>query len=77
MSEHRRRLGGPWGGVIGLYGKGLTAGEIQDHLAGIYDISAGRETISEIADEVVAEVAAWQNRPLDAVCAVLGSTRSS
>ncbi len=69
--EHRRRLDGLSGNVISLYAKGLTTGEIQAHLAEIYDTSVSRETISKIADEVVADMAAWQNRPLEAVYAVV------
>ena len=57
--------------MISLYAKGLTTGEIQAHSAEIYDTSAGRETISEITDEIVADMAVWQNRPLEPVYAVL------
>ena len=59
------------GNVISLYAKGLTTGEIQAHLAEIYDTSVSRETISKITDEIVADMAVWQNRPLDAVYPVL------
>ncbi len=77
VPKHRRRLDGLSGNVISLYAKGLTTGEIQAHLAEIYDTSVSRETISKITDEIAADMAAWQNRPLDPVYAVLGSTRSS
>ena len=76
VPKHRRRLDGLSGNVISLYAKGLTTGEIQAHLEEIYDTSVSRETISKITDEIVADMAVWQNRPLDAVYAVLGSTRS-
>ena len=66
VPKHRRRLDGLSGNVISLYAKGLTTGEIQDHLAEIYDTDVSRETISKITDEIVADMAAWQNRPLDA-----------
>jgi len=71
VPKHRRRLDGLSGNVISLYAKGLTTGEIQDHLEEIYDTSVSRETISKITDEIVADMAAWQNRPLDPVYAVL------
>ncbi len=45
VPKHRRRLDGLSGNVISLYAKGLTTGEIQDHLAEIYDTSVSRETI--------------------------------
>ena len=71
VPKHRRRLEGLSGNVISLYAKGLTTGEIQDHLADIYDVSVSRETISKITDEIVADMAVWQNRPLEPVYAVL------
>ena len=71
VPKHRRRLDGLSGNVISLYAKGLTTGEIQAHLAEIYDTSVSRDTISKITDEIVADMAVWQNRPLDAVYAVL------
>jgi len=71
VPKHRRRLDGLSGNVISLYAKGLTTGEIQAHLEEIYDTSVSRETISKITDEIVADMAVWQNRPLEAVYAVL------
>ena len=58
----RRRLDGLSGNVISLYAKGLTVGEIQAHLEEIYDTSVSRETISEITEGFVSDMAAWQNR---------------
>ena len=71
VPKHRRRLEGLSANVISLYAKGLTTGEIQAHLEEIYDTGVSRETISKITDEIVADMAVWQNRPLDAVYAVL------
>ena len=66
VPKHQRRLGGLSQNVISLYAKGLTTGEIQAHLEEIYDTEVSRETISKITDGIVADMAAWQNRPLDA-----------
>ena len=71
VPKHQRRLDGLSGNVISLYAKGLTTGEIQAHLEEIYDTEVSRETISKITDEIVADMTAWQNRPLDAVYPVL------
>ena len=71
VPKHQRRLEGLSGNVISLYAKGLTTGEIQAHLEEIYDTEVSRETISKITDEIVADMAVWQNRPLDAVYPVL------
>ena len=62
VPKHRRRLDGLSGNVISLYAKGLTTGEIQAHLEEIYDTEVSRETISKITDEIVADMAVWQNR---------------
>ena len=71
VPKHQRRLEGLSQNVISLYAKGLTTGEIQAHLEEIYDTGVSRETISKITDEIVADMAVWQNRPLDAVYPVL------
>lgn len=71
VPKHTRRLDGLSGNVISLYAKGLTTGEIQAHLAEIYGTDISRETISKITDEVVDDMVAWQNRPLEPIYAVL------
>jgi len=53
--------------VLSLYAKGLTTGEISAHFAEIYSASISRETVSPITEKVVAEMADWATRPLDAV----------
>ena len=59
-------------GECGLFVReGLTTGEIGAHLEEVYDASVSRETISKITDEIVADTAVWQNRPLDVVYPVL------
>lgn len=71
VPKHQRRLDGLSGNVISLYAKGLTTGEIQAHLEEIYDTTVSRETISKITDEIVDDMVAWQNRPLDPLYPVL------
>jgi putative transposase len=71
VPKHVRRLEGLGANVISLYAKGLTTGEIQAHLTEIYGTEVSRETISKITDEVVGDMLAWQNRPLDRVYPVL------
>src|SRR5271170_714291 len=53
--------------VLSLYAKGLTTGEISAHFAEIYGASISKETVSRITEKVVAEMAEWASRPLDAV----------
>ena len=71
VPKHVRRLDGLGANVISLYAKGLTTGEIQAHLAEIYDTEVSRETISKITDQVLPDMVAWQSRPLDRVYPVM------
>jgi putative transposase len=71
VPKHVRRLEGLGANVLSLYAKGLTTGEIQAHLAEIYDTEVSRETISKITDAVLPDMVAWQSRPLDRVYPVL------
>ena len=57
--------------MISLYAKGLTTGEIQQHLEEIYGTQVSRKTVSKITDQILPDMAAWQSRPLDRVYAVL------
>ena len=61
-----RRVDGLAGQVISLYGQGLTTGEICDHLEETYGTSISKDTVSRITDSIVADMEAWQSRPLDA-----------
>jgi len=71
VPKYQRRLDGLAGNVISLYAKGLTTGDIQQHLLEIYGTEVSRETISKITDQIVDDMLAWQSRPLDPLYAVL------
>src|SRR5690606_28831203 len=71
VPKHARRVAGFDEAIISLYAKGLTTGEIQAHLAEIYDVQISRDLVSRVTDKVVEELAAWQSRPLDAIYPVL------
>jgi putative transposase len=51
--------------VLSLSARGLTTGEISAHFAEVYGASVSRETVSKITDQVLEEMGAWMNRPLD------------
>lgn len=57
--------------IIALYARGMTVRDIQAQLQEMYgtEISAG--LISEVTDEVLVEVKAWQSRPLDSMYPVI------
>jgi transposase-like protein len=65
IPKHARRLAGFDDKVLALYGRGLPVREIQKFLAEIYAIDVSPDLISEVTDAVVAEVTAWQARPLE------------
>ena len=71
VRKHQRRLDGFDEAVISLYAKGMTTGEIQKHLSEVYDAQVSRELISKVTDQIVEEMQAWRNRPLDPVWPVV------
>lgn len=71
VRKGQRRLDGIEPLVLSLSAKGLTHGEISAHFAEVYQASVSKDTITRITDTVLAEMADWQNRPLDRVYPVL------
>ncbi|MFF8848104.1 IS256 family transposase [Streptomyces sp. NPDC015127] len=71
VPRHSRRIKGFDAAILSLYAKGLTTGEIQAHLAEIYDVEVSRDLISRATDKVSTELDAWRNRPLDRTYAVV------
>ena len=65
VPKHARRLPGFDDKVLALYARGLPTREIQKFLQEIYTIEVSPDLISEVTDAVVAEVTAWQARPLE------------
>jgi putative transposase len=57
--------------IISLYGRGMTVGEIQGHLAELYGTDVSPDFISKVTDAVLEEVREWQSRPLDPVYPVV------
>ena len=65
IPKHARRLPGFDDKVLALYARGLPTREIQHYLQEIYAIEVSPDLISAVTDAVVAEVTAWQARPLE------------
>ena len=65
IPKHARRLAGFDDKVLALYARGLPTREIQKFLEEIYAIEVSPTLISEVTDAVMAEVIAWQARPLE------------
>ena len=51
--------------VLSLYARGMSVRDIQAHLEELYQVGVSPDVISTVTDEVLEEVAAWQQRPLD------------
>jgi putative transposase len=67
IAKYRRRLPGFDDKVVSMYARGLSVREIQGHLAELYGIDVSPDLISAVTDAILEEIAAWQDRPLEAV----------
>jgi putative transposase len=65
IGKHERRFTGFDDKVVALYARGLTVREIQAFLTDMYGVDVSPDLISTVTDAVVAEVTAWQARPLE------------
>ena len=71
IPKHERRFAGFDERIVSMYARGMTVREIQGHLAEMYSVEVSPEFISKVTDEVMAEVTAWQARPLEAMYPVV------
>ena len=71
IGKYQRRLPDFDDKVISLYTRGMSTREIQGHLEEIYGAEVSAELISTVTDAVMAEVAEWQSRPLEALYPVM------
>jgi transposase-like protein len=67
VAKYQRRLPGFDERVISMYARGMSVREITGHLQEIYGLEVSPDLISNITDEVLAEVEQWQQRPLEAM----------
>jgi transposase-like protein len=65
IPKHERRFTGFDEHIIALYARGMTMREIQGFLIESYGTEVSAEFISSVTDAVMAEVSAWQTRPLE------------
>ena len=67
IAKYRRRLPGFDEKIISMYARGMTVREIRGHLDEIYGVDVSPELISAVTDDILDEVAEWQNRPLESL----------
>ena len=71
IGKHERRFTGFDDKILALYARGMTVREIQGFLAEMYGVEVSPDLISTVTDGIVAEVTAWQSRPLERVYPVV------
>jgi putative transposase len=71
IATHERHFSGFDDKIIALYARGLTVREIQAFLGEMYAVDVSPDLISTVTDAVLAEVTAWQARPLEAMYPVV------
>ncbi|OXI29145.1 IS256 family transposase [Burkholderia aenigmatica] len=65
IPKHERRFKGFDDKIVAMYARGMTVREIQGFLQEQYGTEVSPDFISSVTDEVMAEVTAWQARPLE------------
>lgn len=71
IPKHERRFSGFDERIVSMYARGMTVREIQGHLVQMYSVEVSPEFISKVTDQVMAEVTAWQGRPLETMYPVV------
>ena len=65
IGKHERRFTGFDDKIVAMYARGMTVREIQGFLGEMYRVEVSPDFISSVTDAVMAEVSAWQARPLE------------
>ena len=71
IPKHERRFTGFDDKIVAMYARGMTIREIQGFLIEQYGTEVSPEFISSVTDAVMAEVTAWQARPLEVMYPVV------
>ena len=57
--------------ILSMYAKGMTTSDIEEHIRDIYGIEVSDTTVSRITDKILPVAKEWQQRPLEAIYAVV------
>lgn len=57
--------------ILSMYAKGMSTGDIEAHIRDIYGLEVSDTTISRITDKILPIAKEWQQRPLEAIYAVV------
>ncbi len=67
ISKNQTRFDGFDEKIISLYGRGMSTRDIQEQLKDLYAVDVSPTLISQVTNEIIEEVKAWQSRPLDKI----------
>ena len=62
--------------ILSMYAKGMTTGDIEEHIQDIYGVEVSDTTVSRITDKILPIAKEWQQRPLESVYAVLNGLKN-
>jgi putative transposase len=71
IAKYQRRFPGFDEKIVSMYARGMSVREIQGHLRELYGIDASPDLVSAVTNAVLEEIAEWQNRPLEALYALI------
>ena len=71
IPKHERRFTGFDDKIIAMYARGMTVREIRAFLSEQYGTDVSADFISSVTDEVMEEIGAWQQRPLEPMYPVI------
>jgi putative transposase len=71
IAKYQRRFPGFDEKIVSMYARGMSVREIQGHLHELYGIDASPDLVSAVTNAVLEEIAEWQNRPLEALYALI------
>lgn len=57
--------------ILSMYSKGMTTGDIENHIRDIYGVEVSDTTISRVTDKILPIVKEWQQRPLESTYTVV------
>lgn len=67
IGKYDRNADGMEDKILSLYACGMSQRDITEQVKSLYDVEISPELVSKISEKIMPEVAAWQNRPLEAV----------
>ena len=67
IEKYNRNADGMEEKILSLYSCGMSQRDISEQIKSLYDVEISPELVSKISEKIMPEVAAWQNRPLEAI----------